>query len=244
LRSSDSDSSASDKSRSILPADEFWSDTGPTSGGGERLLPTPDGGSFNDGQSTEVWRERKARELAKGYNRNGFGTPIAMAVQLLSEGIDPISSSEDSLASPSAKPGAARRRRMSDGFGLSSPVSFASLDPDGSWLRTYRDSSVQASLLGPPLARFFGIWPNWGSLRGGTVYEHPRWEPPIDADDSFCLPTPEAWLGRREANSSLDPTREASKRHEGDRGRRSVTLPEALASIGELTSPPSDDGSE
>jgi hypothetical protein len=230
LRSSDSDSSASDKSRSIQPADEFWSDTGPTSDGGERLLPTPDGGSFNDGQSTEAWRERKARELAKGYNRNGFGTPIAMAVQLLSEGIDPISSSEGHPASPSAKPGTARRRRTSDGFGLSSPASFATLDPDGFFLKTYRDSSIQATLLGPPLARFSGIWPKWGSLRDGTVYEHPRWVPPIDEDASSYLPTPKTPTGGSERRAS--------------RAARNSGGEDLRASIGELMDRPSSDGRE
>lgn len=47
------------------------------------LLPIPDGGVFNDGQSVEAWKERKTRELAKGYNGNGGGTPLAMAVRLL-----------------------------------------------------------------------------------------------------------------------------------------------------------------
>lgn len=50
---------------------------------GQPLLPTPDGAVFNDGQSVEAWRERKTRELAKGYNGNGGGTPLAMAVRLL-----------------------------------------------------------------------------------------------------------------------------------------------------------------
>jgi hypothetical protein len=47
------------------------------------LLPTPDASNFNDGQTVEAWAERKERELAKGYNGNGGGTPLAMMVQLL-----------------------------------------------------------------------------------------------------------------------------------------------------------------
>jgi hypothetical protein len=47
------------------------------------MLPTPDASVFNDGQTVEAWQERKARELAKGYNGNGGGTPLAMAVRLL-----------------------------------------------------------------------------------------------------------------------------------------------------------------
>lgn len=47
------------------------------------LLPTPDAALFNDGQSVEAYLERKAREKAKGYNGNGGGVALAMAVQLL-----------------------------------------------------------------------------------------------------------------------------------------------------------------
>lgn len=38
---------------------------------------------FNDGQTIEAYLDRKAREIDKGYNGNGGGTPLAMAVQLL-----------------------------------------------------------------------------------------------------------------------------------------------------------------
>lgn len=37
---------------------------------------------FNDGQTVEAYEERKAKEIAKGYNGNGGGTPLAMAVRL------------------------------------------------------------------------------------------------------------------------------------------------------------------
>jgi site-specific DNA-cytosine methylase len=47
------------------------------------LLPTPDASVFNYSQSPETMQARKKRELAKGYNGNGGGTPLAMAVRLL-----------------------------------------------------------------------------------------------------------------------------------------------------------------
>ena len=56
------------------------------------------------------------------------------------------------------------------------------------------------------------------------------------------LPTPDAWLGRREANATADPVREKTRRHEGVRGKRSKTLPEALASPGGSMNPPSEGG--
>ena len=45
------------------------------------------------------------------------------------------------------------------------------------------------------------------------------------------LPTPEAWLGRRPSSSAIDQTRIDSRRHEGDRGRRSITLPEVITPL-------------
>jgi len=47
-----------------------------------KMWPTPDAGAFNDGQTIEAYQARKAREIAKGYNGNGGGTPLAMAVKL------------------------------------------------------------------------------------------------------------------------------------------------------------------
>jgi DNA (cytosine-5)-methyltransferase 1 len=47
------------------------------------LLPTPTAGNFNDGESLPSWQARKDRELAKGRNGNGIGTPLGIAVQLL-----------------------------------------------------------------------------------------------------------------------------------------------------------------
>jgi hypothetical protein len=51
------------------------------------LLPTPAAGNFNDGESVESWQARKERELAKGRNGNGIGTPLGtplgMAVRML-----------------------------------------------------------------------------------------------------------------------------------------------------------------
>jgi hypothetical protein len=47
------------------------------------LLPTPAAGNFNDGESLESWEERRQRNLAKGINGNGQGTPLAIAAQQL-----------------------------------------------------------------------------------------------------------------------------------------------------------------
>lgn len=47
------------------------------------LLPTPTASNPNDGESLESWEGRRQRNLAKGINGNGQGTPLAIAVKLL-----------------------------------------------------------------------------------------------------------------------------------------------------------------
>lgn len=203
------DSDASAKSSETNPARKSSNDTGLMSRAGETLLPTPDAGNFNDGQTTEAWRARK-----------GIMDPNTG---------DLISSSEDSRVSQSVRQDAAEPKATSDGSGPTSPVSFARFNPDGSVSRTYADSSVQVSLLGTHYERFSGTWPFSGSMRDGVVYEHQMSELPTDANGySSLLPTPEAWLGRRPGSASYDPTREASRRHEGKRGQRSTTLPDVI----------------
>lgn len=51
-------------------------------GSAVRLWATPDAAGFNATQSEEAWAIRHERELAKGYNGNGGGTPLAMQVKL------------------------------------------------------------------------------------------------------------------------------------------------------------------
>lgn len=47
------------------------------------LLPTPAAGNFNDGEDLESWEARRQRNLTKGINGNGQGTPLAIAAQQL-----------------------------------------------------------------------------------------------------------------------------------------------------------------
>jgi hypothetical protein len=49
----------------------------------EHLLPTPSAGNFNDGEGLASWEARRQRNLAKGINGNGQGTPLGIAVQRL-----------------------------------------------------------------------------------------------------------------------------------------------------------------
>jgi DNA (cytosine-5)-methyltransferase 1 len=47
------------------------------------LLPASAAGNFNDGESVESWEARRQRNVLKGINGNGQGTPLTMAVKLL-----------------------------------------------------------------------------------------------------------------------------------------------------------------
>jgi hypothetical protein len=47
------------------------------------LLPTPNASVSQDGESFETWEVRRQAALEKGYNGNGIGMPLTIAVKLL-----------------------------------------------------------------------------------------------------------------------------------------------------------------
>jgi hypothetical protein len=49
----------------------------------DQMLPTPNAGLFNDGESPDSWMARRKRIKAKGINGNGMGMPLSIAAQLL-----------------------------------------------------------------------------------------------------------------------------------------------------------------
>jgi hypothetical protein len=49
----------------------------------QMLLPTPAAMNPNDGESLDTWEARRVRVKLTAKNGNGFGTPLAIAVQLL-----------------------------------------------------------------------------------------------------------------------------------------------------------------
>lgn len=57
----------------------------------DSLLPTPSAGVFNDGEDLQSWAERRERNLAKGINGNGQGTPLSIAVQAAERDAEPAS---------------------------------------------------------------------------------------------------------------------------------------------------------
>ncbi len=69
--------------------------------------PTPSAGLFNDAEAMETWKARNARLQAKGYNGNGMGMPLTMAVKLWPTTTvgDAKSSGQRSLPGSKAHPG-------------------------------------------------------------------------------------------------------------------------------------------
>ncbi|WP_052676625.1 hypothetical protein [Microbacterium trichothecenolyticum] len=49
----------------------------------DKLFPTPSAAVMNDGESAESWHTRNERLREKGYNGNGMGMPLTIAVQTL-----------------------------------------------------------------------------------------------------------------------------------------------------------------
>jgi hypothetical protein len=156
------------------------------------LLPTPDSGSFNDGQSVEAWRARGERMEAKHGAKITMthGTPLAMALTLLRE---------DSPASPSAPQDDEKARTTTDTSGPSSVASSLKFDPATWSSRTSLVCSLQddawvieqASLFGTtPLATFSETFPRWGSMHDGRVFAHPTPERVTSESGSSSLHTP------------------------------------------------------
>jgi len=48
---------------------------------GSSYWPTPDGSVVNDSEPVEQWKARQRRELLKGHNANGMGTPLSIAAR-------------------------------------------------------------------------------------------------------------------------------------------------------------------
>jgi DNA (cytosine-5)-methyltransferase 1 len=61
-------------------SDVFWD--------GGALLPTPSAGNFNDGEDLASWEARRQRNLAKGIDGNGQGTPLPVAAQQIAGAVD------------------------------------------------------------------------------------------------------------------------------------------------------------
>jgi len=104
--------------------------------------------------------------------------------------------------------------------GPSSPDSFASVDPDGSWRKTCQGYS-QVTLDGS-LARYSETWPRAGMTRSGIAYRRVPLAPLTGATASGSWPTPTVGDSKSAANATAGRTNPHSQHHDG------VTLTDAI----------------
>jgi hypothetical protein len=102
-------------------------------------------------------------------------------------------SAEDFHASPTPLLADEEALKTTATSGRSSPDSFASLNPDGSWRKTSQGYS-QMTLDGS-LEAFSETWPRAGMTRSGTAYLLPPLAPLTDATESGLWRTPQAGEG-------------------------------------------------
>src|SRR4030095_7047629 len=162
-----------------------------------RMWPTPQ--ISYDGRSQAAWARAKAQKAAKhragGYAK-GTGAPGMMDLQravTMDDAAMPVSNQLMLFAE--AFP-VSRIRPLDDGWvptttaisGPSSPDSFASLNPDGSWRKTSQ-GYCQVMLDGSS-EPFSETWPRAGMTRNGTAYQLQPSAPLTKEIGSGSLPTP------------------------------------------------------
>jgi hypothetical protein len=194
-------------------------DLAPTVGA---LLPTPSAAVVNDGETVASWEARQARLLAKGYNGNGMGTPLTVAVARL-------------LPTPAA--------REVKGPGTGTP---GRVRADGR-VRTDRDATlglaIGALTAGP--GGNGATNPDGGTPRGGRACRLPRGPGPTTpaTPGGRLLPTPQA----HDKQGPKTAAQQEAGRARGleSRGRRhgvSNLNETALRLTGSSTPPPSPGG--
>jgi hypothetical protein len=144
-----------------------------------------------------------------------------------------IASLRDGRASRTPSPASAAGLPTNDGSGTTLPASCASAAPRSSSVRTSPEScgtpvalltrmeswmSPQMTLLGE-WEPFCGIWPRWGALWHGEVYELPKWEPATGGRECSWWPT----TTTKDSNSSGRHSTTTGVMHPG------TTLNDAIA---------------
>lgn len=197
------------------------------------LLPTPTASNPNDGESLESWEARRQRNLEKGINGNGQGTPLAIAVKLL-----PTPMAGDAKGTRNATAGRSKDNpNVNEGWTLSDVIYDGQLSNPSAQPAGAASGCTTPEASAPDRAEDPAPTPNSGGLasllptpratRGGSATETMYRLGAERTDESrpqgeVLLPTPAAADGERTSLSY---------------GRGNPTL------TGAITSPPSDGGS-
>jgi hypothetical protein len=166
---------------------EFWPDTGPTSDDGttcgpfRRMWPTPNASVANLGETPETWDARRERVKKTARNGNGMGNQLTIEVQRGMSILSPAASHARTSATPEREPDSLASEAD---CGTSSPVSFASFDPD---MCSWRTS--QLCLLGGWMP-YSERWPRSGMMRNGIAYRLRPLVPRISGTVCSLWPTP------------------------------------------------------
>jgi len=119
------------------------------------------------------------------------------------------SSAEDSHVSQCRVPDSGKAQTTNGGSGLSSIASFASLDPDGFWVKMYQGCSQL--MLDGSLEGYCETWPRAGTMRNGTAYRRRPLVPRTGGTGCSLWATPEAFDAQRAKMNH--ETMDSSRRH-------------------------------
>jgi len=158
-----------------------------------RMWPTPNAAEWRAEKYTletsyRHYQEGRQTHLSQWVRDDRF---MEAPVQTVSQ--PSMFSAADFPASPTHSPAAAADPPMTATSGPSTPVSFASYDPDGSWRKTCQGYSQV--MLDGSLERFSETWPRAGTMRNGIAYLRQPLAPLTDATESGWLPTPKMSQG-------------------------------------------------
>ena len=165
-----------------------------------RMWPTPNAMDGERPMETPTqWRAREAQKKAANPKLGGLHRPLTIAI--LEDDSVPTASSQLTLfaeafpVSPIVSPAAAAPVPTTATSGPSSPALFASVNPDGSWRKTYPDCSPVR--LDGSSVPFSETWPRAGMTVNGRAYQLAPLVRLTDATESGSWPTPDA----RDANA-------------------------------------------
>ena len=149
------------------------------------MFPTPvatDAGHGHQGTWSTTGFNLHNVALSRGKFPRGWHDPATS---------NPLTSSAGGIrVSPSATPVDGWENPIAVGFGLSSTESFARLDPDGCWLRTYQ-GCCQLMMDGS-LEGYSGTWPKRATMQSGSCYPLPLSVRPTSERECSLWRTPTA----------------------------------------------------